>query len=195
MPGYYRRQAAPPLPDPSTLPFPGNVVRLCSSCDLRKGCTAPVPGVGPIPARVLLIGEAPGYQEDQWGKPFIGAAGEQLESMLSQSSMPRDLCYIVNTIRCRPPNNRTPVRVELDACAKWLNIELDLGTLVHRHLPILSLASRRQVIVVQVCSEVHRRFDHLVTEAYPMPPLLLTSRDNSRSLSTGSRSPGHHDVS
>lgn len=123
---YYRRQQAPPLPPPESLPFPGNMVRLCSSCDLRSGCLAPVPGDGSIPSRVMLVGEAPGFNEDQWGKPFIGPAGIQLESLLSQAGIPRDVVFLSNTVRCRPPGNATPKPSHIAACAKWLDIEIDL---------------------------------------------------------------------
>lgn len=127
MPYYsgYKRQA-PPLPDPSTLPFPGNVIRRCTACDLHKTCQAPVPGKGPIPARILLLGEAPGANEDLWGEPFVGQAGQTLNSLLAQAGVPRELTYVTNCCRCRPPNNAEPKPDYVAACAKWLDVELSL---------------------------------------------------------------------
>ncbi len=123
---FYRRQLAPPLPPPESLPFPGNIIRLCTACDLRKGCTAPVPGLGPTPARVMLVGEAPGRAEDEWNKPFCGQAGRQLDSLLIQAGVPRETCYVTNAVRCRPVNNATPKPEYIKACAKWLDVEIDL---------------------------------------------------------------------
>lgn len=125
MPSYYR-QPPPPLPPASSLPFPGNLVRQCSDCDLRAGCQAPVPGNGPVPAYVMLVGQNPGRQEDEWGKPFVGTAGRQLDSLLMQAGVSRETVYITNLIRCLTPNNAAPKPVHIKACAKWLNLELDL---------------------------------------------------------------------
>ena len=127
-PGYYRRyQSPPPLPDPSTLPFPGALVRACDACGLRGGCKAPVPGKGPIPARVMFVGEAPGKDEDEWGyEPFVGRAGQQLDSLLQQIGLPRPSVYVTNTVRCRPPNNRDPRPSEVRACSRWLELEIGL---------------------------------------------------------------------
>ncbi len=122
----YSRRQAPPLPPAESLPFPGNLIRQCSDCDLRGGCIAPVPGDGPVPAEVMLVGEAPGGNEDEWGRPFIGQAGQYLDSLLFQVGIPRDAVYITNVIKCRPPNNRDPKPAEIKACAKWLNIELGI---------------------------------------------------------------------
>lgn len=117
----------PPLPPPGSLPFPGNLIRNCSDCGLRAGCRAPVPGDGPTPARVMLVGEAPGRQEDEWGyRPFVGQAGKYLESLLFQVSLSRDLIYVTNVLHCRPPNNRTPKPDEVRSCSQWLDIELGI---------------------------------------------------------------------
>ena len=122
----YRYQQPPPLPPADSIPFPGNLVRQCSGCGLIKGCTAPVPGVGSIPSRVMLVGEAPGFNEDQWGKPFVGAAGRYLDSLLFQVGIPRESVYVTNCVRCKPPANRTPKPTEVCSCSKWLDVELSL---------------------------------------------------------------------
>lgn len=116
----------PPLPDPSDLPFPGNVIRGCTSCNLCKTCRAPVPGFGPIPAKIMFIGEAPGQTEDEQGIPFIGRAGEQLNALLTSISAPRDTVFITNCVRCRPQGNRDPHITEINACAKWLDLEISI---------------------------------------------------------------------
>ena len=126
MPNPYYHRPIPALPPAESLPFPGNLIRQCSDCALRAGCTAPVPGDGAVPSYTLFCGEAPGRDEDAWGRPFIGKAGRQLDSLLMQCGINREQVYITNTIRCRPPNNRDPKPDETKACAKWLNIELGL---------------------------------------------------------------------
>lgn len=123
---YSRYRRIPVLPDPSTLPFPGKLIRSCSDCNLRAGCTAPVPSTGLIPSRILLVGEAPGQQEDLYGYPFAGNAGDQLNSMLHQNGIVREEIHIANIVNCRPPGNRTPKPAEIQACAKWLNIILSI---------------------------------------------------------------------
>lgn len=123
----YRRFAPPPLPDPSTLPFPGNLIRLCHDCGLRETCTAPVPGFGPAPAQVLFCGEGPGAEEDSWGyKPFVGKAGKQLDSLLMQCGLNRESVYLTNTVHCRPPGNRKPKPEEIESCRRWLSLELGI---------------------------------------------------------------------
>jgi len=114
------------LPDPETLPFPSNLVRLCDGCGLRSGCRAPVPGENINPCEVLLVGEAPGSYEDLSGTPFCGASGQYLNSLLFQCGIPRTNVAISNTVHCRPPNNRTPRLEEAKACSKWLKLELEI---------------------------------------------------------------------
>lgn len=96
----------------------------CSECTLRKGATAPVPGQGDITSPVFLIGEAPGYHEDKKGKPFVGQAGQELNKYLSDAGLDRSRCYVTNTVRCKPPMNRNPGPVEIQACRRWLVEEL-----------------------------------------------------------------------
>lgn len=120
------RRPTPVLPDPSTLPFPGNLVCQCSDCEQRASATRPVPGKGSIPSYTLLLGQNPGKEEDSWGEPFIGKAGRQLESLLFQCGLNREDVYISNVIKCFTRNNAPPKPASVKACAKWLNIELGL---------------------------------------------------------------------
>lgn len=110
----------------------------CSRCALSKKRTHTVPGMGvPNPA-VLVVGEGPGAEEDAQGLPFVGPAGKLLDKMLEAISLSRDVnCYIANIVKCRPPNNRTPLPEEADACISFLE------TQIHILKPKLILAAGR----------------------------------------------------
>lgn len=97
----------------------------CDRCGLRKTCTQVVFGVGDPKAEVLFIGEAPGAKEDQLGRPFVGRAGKLLDDMLQMIGLSRDVIYITNSVKCRPPENRDPLPDEKAACAPWLRGQLD----------------------------------------------------------------------
>jgi len=122
----YRSYGSPrALPDPETLPFPGALIRACQDCGLRAKCTAPVPGENIDPSvDVVLLGQNPGRNEDQQGRPFIGAAGQYLDSLLFQARVPRDSVAITNLVKCLTPGNRAPSALEIAACSKWLDLEL-----------------------------------------------------------------------
>jgi len=116
----------PPLPDPDTIPFPGNLVRLCRDCNLVTKCRAPVPGENIDPSvDIMLVGQNPGFNEDQQGRPFIGQAGQYLDSLLFQARVPRDSVAITNVVKCLTPGNRQPSPVEIKACSKWLDLEVE----------------------------------------------------------------------
>ena len=117
---------APVLPPADSLPYPGNLIVGCASCGLRSSCQRPVPSENCSPCDVMFVGEAPGRNEDEQGRPFVGMAGQYLDSLLFQSGVPRESVCISNTVHCRPPNNRTPKPDEISACSKWLNLELDI---------------------------------------------------------------------
>jgi DNA polymerase len=85
-----------------------------------------VPGEGRIDADVMFIGEAPGYYEDQQGRPFVGAAGQFLEQLLESIGLKRSDVFIANVIKCRPPSNRDPLPAEIDTCAAWLDEQIDI---------------------------------------------------------------------
>lgn len=102
-----------------------NRVLSCTRCPLHKGCKRPVPGKGPTDPAAVLIGEAPGYFEDKKGEPFVGNAGKELDNYLSRfTKANRDLFYVTNVVKCRPPNNRTPTAEEIEACLPHLMDEL-----------------------------------------------------------------------
>ena len=94
----------------------------CTRCKLAgMGRTQVVFGVGDPRAEVMFVGEGPGYHEDKQGEPFVGAAGQLLNQLLSEIGIPRQDVYINNVILCRPPGNRDPLPDELDACKPWLD--------------------------------------------------------------------------
>lgn len=93
----------------------------CNKCDLCKGRTNLVFGVGNPESKVLFIGEGPGEQEDLTGIPFVGRAGKLLDLMLDAVDLSRERnIYIANIVKCRPPKNRDPEPFEQDACMEWL---------------------------------------------------------------------------
>lgn len=93
----------------------------CTRCRLAEGRTQVVYGVGDPNADLMFIGEAPGFHEDKQGEPFVGAAGQLLNQLLSEIEVPREAVYINNVILCRPPGNRDPLPDELEACQPWLD--------------------------------------------------------------------------
>ncbi len=98
----------------------------CQDCELAKYRTKVVPGEGPEDAELLFIGEAPGWHEDQQGRPFVGAAGAFLEQLLVSIGLSREQVYIANVIKCRPPENRDPLPAEIQACRKWLEHQIEI---------------------------------------------------------------------
>ncbi|HUN22408.1 MAG TPA: uracil-DNA glycosylase [Anaerolineales bacterium] len=99
-------------------------VSQCQACGLASGRTRSVPGSGPLTARVMFIGEGPGFNEDKQGLPFVGQAGKLLEQMLAKITLNRTDVYITNVVKCRPPNNRDPLPEELAACGNYLDRQL-----------------------------------------------------------------------
>lgn len=98
--------------------------RACALCERRKQA---VPGVGDRQARWMLVGEGPGAEEDQRGEPFVGQAGRLLDNMLAAIGLKRaEDVYIANAVKCRPPHNRTPERVEIAACQPFLERQIAL---------------------------------------------------------------------
>ncbi len=98
----------------------------CTKCALAETRTTVVFGVGSPKADVMLIGEAPGFNEDQEGEPFVGAAGHLLDRLLSEIGLSRQEVYIANVLKCRPPNNRDPLQGEIDACKGYLLEQIKL---------------------------------------------------------------------
>ncbi|HEX6348660.1 MAG TPA: uracil-DNA glycosylase [Candidatus Dormibacteraeota bacterium] len=98
----------------------------CSRCGLHATRTQAVPGTGPCPADVMVVGEAPGFNEDVQGLPFVGAAGKLLDKLLERIGLGRDSVYITNVLKCRPPQNRDPMPNEAEACLPYLRAQYKL---------------------------------------------------------------------
>jgi uracil-DNA glycosylase family 4 len=98
----------------------------CTRCRLAQGRTQVVYGVGNPNADLMFIGEAPGFHEDKKGEPFVGAAGQLLNTLLAEGGIRREDVYINNVILCRPPGNRDPLPDELEACKPWLDERIAL---------------------------------------------------------------------
>ncbi len=97
-----------------------NTCSTCTACKLSSTRRQVVFGVGNPQARLMLIGEGPGQEEDRTGKPFVGQAGQLLEQILGAVGIAREEVYIANVVKCRPPNNRNPEPDEIIACEDWL---------------------------------------------------------------------------
>lgn len=99
-------------------------VRPCTKCDLCHGRIQTVFGEGDPDAELMFIGEGPGQSEDEQGRPFVGRAGEMLDKQIAAMGLRREQVYIANIVKCRPPNNRAPTPVEVDACWGYLRRQI-----------------------------------------------------------------------
>jgi uracil-DNA glycosylase family 4 len=101
-------------------------IALCQKCEIAKSRTKVVPGEGAEDADIMFIGEAPGWHEDQQGRPFVGPAGQFLDKLLASINLNRQQVYIANVIKCRPTNNRDPLPTEMQNCRPWLNRQIEI---------------------------------------------------------------------
>jgi len=115
-----------------TLQEIANRVAECTRCELRQTATAPVPGIGEVDCKYMILGLAPGRDEDLAGVPFVGLSGKRLDKLMKLAEIDPNECYITNICKCRPPDdkdhrkNRDPKKKEIRACLPWLNEELKL---------------------------------------------------------------------
>jgi uracil-DNA glycosylase family 4 len=99
----------------------------CTKCPLASGRTQVVFGVGNPNADLMFVGEGPGRDEDLAGEPFVGRSGKLLDKLMMQEiGIDRTSCYIANVVKCRPPNNRDPLPLEIETCRPWLESQLAL---------------------------------------------------------------------
>ncbi|MYB89864.1 MAG: uracil-DNA glycosylase [Proteobacteria bacterium] len=103
-----------------------NVVAACTLCALHQGRTQTVFGTGNPHADWLVVGEAPGFEEDRSGEPFVGRAGQLLTKMLRAINLAREEVFIANILKCRPPDNRDPQPQEIGHCLSYLRQQIDL---------------------------------------------------------------------
>lgn len=116
---------APSLPVPSYEKIRETIIR-CTLCPLSRLRTQAVPGEGNLKSELMFVGEAPGHDEDVQGRPFVGRAGQLLTKIILAMKFQRDDVYITNIVKCRPPENRTPHRDEIEKCAPYLQHQLSL---------------------------------------------------------------------
>jgi DNA polymerase len=100
-------------------------VSVCTSCVLHKTRKKSVPGEGPANSEIMFIGEGPGMNENEQGRPFVGAAGNFLNQLLAQANLKREEVWIGNVVKCRPPDNRDPMPEELAACNIYLERQIE----------------------------------------------------------------------
>jgi uracil-DNA glycosylase len=101
-------------------------VRTCTACNLHYSRKNSVPGEGPVDARIMFIGEGPGMNENEQGRPFVGAAGKLLEDLLAKAGLHRKDVFICNVVKCRPPGNRDPMPDEMEACGRYLDQQIEV---------------------------------------------------------------------
>jgi DNA polymerase len=98
----------------------------CTKCELHKSRKNAVPGEGPADAKIMFVGEGPGQNEDELGRPFVGAAGRLLTELLESIGLSRSEVFITNIVKCRPPGNRAPRKPEIEACNPYLMSQIRL---------------------------------------------------------------------
>ena len=101
------------------------IIKKCKKCNLYKTRQNTVFGEGDPDSNIMIIGEAPGREEDEAGRPFIGRAGKLLNEFLKSIDLNRDSVFIANTIKCRPPENRDPETAEINACSNYLDQQIN----------------------------------------------------------------------
>ncbi|MFH0701253.1 MAG: uracil-DNA glycosylase [Candidatus Woesearchaeota archaeon] len=101
-------------------------IRRCTACPLWKKRMLPVPGEGPVSAKLMFIGEAPGIEEDKTGQPFVGISGKFLDEILKKNKIKREEVFITGAIKCHPDNNRKPTAKEICTCRElWLKKQIE----------------------------------------------------------------------
>ena len=100
-------------------------VAVCKKCVLHQSRNKSVPGEGPANAEIMLIGEGPGFYENEQGRPFVGASGKFLSELLAGAGLKREDVFICNVVKCRPPANRDPLPDELAACGDYLDRQIN----------------------------------------------------------------------
>lgn len=101
-------------------------IRGCTLCDLHLSRTNAVPGAGNIQTDIMFIGEGPGFHEDKQGLPFVGRSGDYLNELLKGIGLDRNDVFITNVVKCRPPENRDPLPVEIETCKPYLDQQINL---------------------------------------------------------------------
>ena len=121
---YSKKKITPNIPEKDNLDDLDILVKKCKKCNLYKTRNNTVFGEGSHNSDIMIIGEAPGKEEDDSGKPFIGRAGKLLTEFLKSISLDRRSVFITNTVKCRPPENRNPEMTEIKSCSDYLDQQI-----------------------------------------------------------------------
>jgi DNA polymerase len=131
-------------------------IKVCTRCPLWESRCEAVPGDGKYTAKVLIVGEAPGKEEDESGKPFVGSAGRFLNHVLEGTGLDRDDFFITNTVKCRPPKNRTPKKPEVVTCtSNYLFEQIEL--INPRLVMLLGAVAAKTVLGVKSINDARGR--------------------------------------
>jgi DNA polymerase len=139
--------------DVGDVPEIARQIKSCTRCDLHRSANRAVAGEGSPNAQIIFIGEAPGYNEDIQGRPFVGNAGKYLDTLLSKSSLKREEVFITNVVKHRPPENRDPSPSEISICSVWL--EKQLAEISPKVVVTLGKWSLSRYLPNKKISEVH----------------------------------------
>ncbi|MFO7260142.1 MAG: uracil-DNA glycosylase [bacterium] len=154
----------------------------CTRCRLHASRRTVVFGEGPASAEVVVVGEAPGAEEDRSGRPFVGPAGKLLDRLLASAGFPRERVYICNVLKCRPPGNRDPQPDEIASCAPFLEQQIEL--IAPRALLAVGAFAAQTLVgethgITTLRGRVHRRGSIPVVVTYH-PAYLLRSPERVR---------------
>ena len=173
-------------PDKNSIAILKNKVSECNKCMLASTRDKIVFGSGNLESKLMIIGEAPGKDEDLMGEPFVGRAGKLLDEILFSMGVTRDNVYITNTVKCRPPQNRNPLLEEIESCSDYLNQQIRN---INPSIIILlgKVAANRMLGTEEPMSELRQRiFTHNLTDT-PMivfyhPAYLLRSPSQKKQM-------------
>ncbi len=150
-----------------------SVARGCSACpELAATRRSVVPGAVPAGARLLVMGEAPGAQEDESGRPFVGRSGQLLDALLAEVGVARADVGVLNTVKCRPPGNRPPSRAESATCRGWTERQLELAA--PRIVVALGLSAARWFLGPVTLSAVRGQVRRVTPPGGPVLDVLAT---------------------
>jgi uracil-DNA glycosylase len=127
-------------------------IRVCTLCPLHESRTHAVPGDGKATAQVMIIGEGPGRDEDKQGKPFVGASGRFLNEVLQGSGLQREDFFITNTVKCRPPKNRTPRTGEVETCTSHYLFE-QIELIRPKLIVLLGMVAAKKLLGIKSITE------------------------------------------
>jgi uracil-DNA glycosylase family 4 len=131
-------------------------IRVCTRCPLHESRTQAVPGDGKYTSKVMIVGEAPGKEEDETGHPFVGAAGRYLDKVLEGTGISRADLFITNTVKCRPPKNRVPKKIEVGTCTANYLFE-QMALLDPRLVMLLGGVAAKTVLGLKTIGEARGR--------------------------------------